>query len=266
VLEQVVHERAAMLLAMDVGNTQAKVGLFQGDALRGRWRLSTASRPTSDELVLRLQALLSSVGTPTAMLEGCCIASVAPALDRELESAAQRLCDRPPMFVHAGLTTGLTWNIPHPERVGADRVANAVAAHAAGAAFAVDFGTATKIEALKGADYCGGAIAPGLGICAEVLFEKGAKLPLAPLQAPECAVGVDTIGCMQSGLVRGHAAMVQGLVEQMAEETGADAVAVAAGGYAAVLAPLCPCVDRVEADLTLHGVRMVYDLNIKDVA
>lgn len=251
-----------MLLAVDVGNSNTVLGLFDGDTLREQWRLQTDLHRLADEWGVLLLGLLASAGLRRDEVAQAVVASVVPPVTPALtQGLARHLCC-PTLVVGRQHLPEVPVDVEEPGSVGVDRLVNVLAARAstAGALIIVDFGTATTFDAVsvEGA-FLGGAIAPGLGIAAEALFARAALLPRIALVAPPAAIGRNTVTNMQSGIVLGYAALVDGMVERMRNELGGRATAIATGGWAETLAPVCPAIDRVDPALTLNGLRLVWE-------
>lgn len=247
------------LLCVDVGNTHVVLGLWSGTAWVRHWRVKTNPRATADEYAVYLAALLED--ELCAELQAVAIASVVPAVTLTLVHWARRYLNVQPAVLGAedvGLER-IRYDDPH--QLGADRLANAVAAHArtGGAALVVDCGTATKFEFVdQQGVYWGGAIAPGLGIAGDALFSRAARLYRVPLTAPARVIGRNTVHALQVGLLHGHAALIDGVVQRMRAESGVPAPVIATGGFAGLVAPLCRCVDEVVDSLTLDGIRLIF--------
>lgn len=253
-----------MLLAVDVGNTQTVVGLFESDVLRGHWRISTNAALTADELRVKVGGLLALDGRTWDDVDEIILSSVVPRMTMAWEQVATDACGCEAMVVGPGLKTGMPIKYGNPHEVGADRIVNGVAALEAhgGPVIVVDFGTATTIDVIsaEGA-YLGGAIAPGVETSAEALFTKAARLSKVDLEAPPVAIGTSTRQSVQAGLMLGEAAMVDGLVRRVWSELGAQAPVVATGGLAERMSPLCETIGFVDPDLTLTGLRLIRDRN-----
>ena len=253
-----------MILAVDIGNTQTVLGLFDGDALGGHWRVSTDASLTADELRVKIGGLLATEDVRWDSIGRIVVSSVVPVLTAAYEEMAQRATGRAPMVVGPGLKTGMPIRYENPREVGADRIVNAVAALAklAPPLVIVDFGTATTLDvvAADGA-YIGGAIAPGVETSAEALFSRAARLSEVDLEAPERVIGTNTRASVQAGLLLGQAAMIDGLVRRIWGELGQETRVVATGGLAARMAPLCETITDVDADLTLRGLLLIYRMN-----
>ena len=248
-----------VLLAVDAGNTEIAIGLFEGDRRIETWRVATRAGETSDEWRVKLAGLLDLDGRrpPTWAV----LASVVPHLTRTIAEALARVCGGDPLVV-SHLTTGpVTLAVDRPEEVGADRIANAAAAWTRyrGPAVVVDLGTATNLDCVDGEGrYVGGVIAPGILVSAEELMRRAARLFRVELEPPSRAVGRTTAECLQSGIVWGAVAQIDGLVARVLAETGSGARVVATGGLAARIGPLCRTVEEVEPHLTLDGLRLIW--------
>jgi type III pantothenate kinase len=255
--------RAEVLFAVDVGNTQSVLGLFEGEQLVGHWRISTNASLTADELRVKVSSLLGLDGFSWADISSAIVASVVPRLTLAWEEvAAAGGCDT--LVVGPGLKTGMPIRYDNPHEVGADRIVNGVAAYArvGGPVVVVDFGTATTIDVIaEDGAYLGGAIAPGVETSAEALFSKAARLSKVDLEPPQNVIGTNTRMSMQAGLMLGEALMVDGLVRRVWAELGRETEVIATGGLAERMGPLCETVGHVDLDLTLEGLRMIYALN-----
>lgn len=257
-----------MLLVMDVGNSHTKLGLFDGETLVANWRLVTTSGRTTDELRIMLTTLLTQEDISVRSITGCCIASVVPPVNPTIESVCKTVFRVTPVFVVPGVRTGITIKVENPKEVGADRIANSVAAAElfGGPVIVVDLGTATKFEVIsEHAEYLGGVIAPGVQISADALFERCAKLARVEIITPEHVIGKDTVSHIRAGLTFGNADMVDGLVARLAHEMRATPQVVATGGFAPLIAPLCRRIHHVDPLLTLKGLRAVFVKNEKAV-
>jgi type III pantothenate kinase len=253
-----------MLFAVDVGNTQTVLGLFDAETLAGHWRISTDASLTGDELRAKVAGLLALDGREWSDVTRVILASVVPRCTAAWEEATCDASDCGLMVVGPGLKTGMPIRYGNPHEVGADRIVNGVAAYErlGGPVVVVDFGTATTIDVID-ADgaYVGGAIAPGLETSAEALFSKAARLSKVDLEPPAHVIGTNTTESMQAGLVLGEAAMVDGLVRRVWSELAAETPVIATGGLAETLAPLCETIGHVDVDLTLEGLRLIFELN-----
>jgi type III pantothenate kinase len=262
-----------MLLAIDVGNTNIVLGVFDGATLIESWRLQTVRERTSDELGLLVDGLFAHSRIERVKIRGVILGSVVPPLTGTMRHMAERYFGVTAMIVEPGVNTGMPILYKNPSEVGADRIVNAVAAYekfgktAAGSGrpmIIVDFGTATTLDAVSAkGEYLGGAICPGVQISADALFQRAARLPRIDVRKPASVVGQTTVGAMESGLFYGYVGMVEGLVRRMSDELGGNALCVATGGLADVIAPETSLIDHVDPDLTLHGLRLVWERNQK---
>jgi type III pantothenate kinase len=254
-----------MLLTIDIGNTNITLGLYQGKELGPRWRLATAYDHMPDEYGLQLLGLLEHAGHRPQDVKGICLASVVPPLTSKIIEACKRYLNNDPLVVDAGVKTGVRVRYEDPRAVGADRIVDAVAVvHMYGTpACVVDFGTATTFDAIsKNGDYLGGAIAPGIGIAAEALFQRAAKLQRVDIQKPPSVIGRNTVHSMQSGLLYGYVGLVEGMVARFKAELGGDIKVIATGGLADIVAQETQVIQLVAPWLTLDGLRLVWDLNM----
>lgn len=253
-----------MLLAVDIGNTQTVLGLIADGVIGSRWRVGTDATMTADELHVKISALLEMAGHEGGSIDGMVIASVVPALTTAYEELGERLTGTRPLVVGPGLKTGLPIAYENPREVGADRIVNAIAAIAVFGApvIVIDFGTATTLDVVdRGGSYLGGAIAPGVETSAEALFRRAARLSAVDLDPPAHVIGRNTRESIQSGLLFGEAARVDGLVRRTIAELGYECTVVATGGLAERIAPLCETVSAVDGDLTLKGLALVWERN-----
>jgi type III pantothenate kinase len=248
-----------VLLAVDVGNTQTALGLYDGSGLTDNWRLATERSTTADELGVVLSGLLDFDG-----VAGICLASTVPVLVREWEELARKWAEATLLVVGPGVKTGIPIRYDDPREVGPDRIVNAVAAKDRYGApvIVVDFGTSTNFDVVSPeGEYVGGVLAPGIEISMDALFARAARLVKVDYAAPASVIGKTTVGGLQSGLVYGFAGQVDGIVGRIREELGAEASVVATGGLADLVAPHSRTIERVDPFLTLDGLRMVWDLN-----
>ncbi len=253
-----------MLLCIDVGNTNVTFGLYEGKNLGPRWRIRTIREETPDEYGILLDQLFRHRGYRPEQVIGVAIASVVPPLTPVFVQACQDYLERTPLVLDVGVRTGVRIRYDNPWEVGADRVADAAAVRAMYSvpACIVDFGTATIFDAVSAeGDYLGGAIAPGIGIAAHALFERTAKLPPVELTRPPSAIGRNTVHSMQSGLLFGYVGLVEGMVARFKAELGPETRVIATGGLAEVIARETEVIDVVDPWLTLHGLRIIYELN-----
>jgi len=253
-----------MLLAIDAGNTHTVFGLFDGSELRADWRVATRSDITADELAVLLLALFERAGIDPDSVTGMIVGSVVPDLNDVLVGIGQRYFDTQPLFVGPGLKSGMPILYENPHEVGADRIVNAVAAleRYGAPVIVLDFGTATTFDVVApGGEYLGGVIAPGLGVSAEALFDKAARLHRVSIKRPTRVVGRNTEESLQSGLFHGYAALVAGLVRRIRDELEVDAPVVATGGLARVFEPELDFLKAVDPGLTLEGLRILWAKN-----
>jgi type III pantothenate kinase len=254
-----------VLLAIDVGNTNVTLGLFEGERLAESWRLQTVTARTEDEYAHLVRHLLLDSGFTLSRVDALILASVVPALTSTIRSMCDRLFGRRPLEVGPGLRTGVAIHYEPPTDVGADRILNAVAAHHRyrGPCVVVDFGTATTFDCIDGAGgYVGGIIAPGLDLAVAALAQRAAKLPKVDIARPAHAIGRSTVESIQSGAFFGYAALVDGLVNRIRGEMNAPrARVVATGGLASTIATASDTIEEVLPDLTLDGLRLIHDLN-----
>ncbi len=253
-----------MLLAVDAGNTHTVLGLFENGELRAHWRLSTRLDTTSDELGVVLQSLFRASGVEAAAVGGVIVASVVPDLNRIFRDAGRTYFGSDPLFVGPGIRTGLPILYDNPHDVGADRIVNAVAAveRFGAPVMVLDFGTATTLDVVNAkGEYLGGVIAPGLGISAEALFRRAARLIRVDIRRPARVIGRNTVESMQSGLFHGYAALVEGIVRRARDELGLEAPVVATGGLAEVFAHDLDFLAAVDPGLTLEGLRLLWEKN-----
>jgi type III pantothenate kinase len=250
-----------MLLAVDVGNTQTVLGLYDGDRLIQHWRAATEAERTGDEVAALVVRLLELAELSFEVVDGVCLSSTVPLLVRSYEELAERYGRAEILVVGPGTKTGIPILFDDPRQVGPDRIVNAVAAREryGSPCIVVDFGTSTNFDAVsKAGEYVGGAIAPGIEISMDALFARAARLVKVDLVAPETAIGKTTVAGLQSGLFFGFAGQVDGIVERMQAELGGGATVIATGGLADLIAPHSKTIGEVEPLLTLDGLRLLW--------
>lgn len=252
------------VLVIDLGNTDIGIGLFDGNKLGPHWRLATDQLRTADEYGLQLKGLLEPFNINRRKINGVCVSSVVPPLTQRLIEACQAYLGYDPLVVSAKLELGIKVLYEPPEAVGTDRLADAVAVYKkyGGPACVVDFGTATTLNAItdKG-EYLGGAIMPGLGISADALVQRAAKLQPVELAAPPSPIGRNTIHAMQAGLIFGYVSSIEGLLEKFRHALGQEMCVIGTGGFIHVLGKLIPKIDHIDPWLTLDGLRLIWELN-----
>jgi type III pantothenate kinase len=257
-----------MLLAIDVGNTNIVLGVFEGDRLVESWRLATLRERTSDEIGIWVAQLFEHGALDSARVTGIVMGSVVPPLTGTFIKMAQRYFGMTPLNVDSSVDTGMPILYKNPAEVGADRILNGVAAFRLygrdrrAPMIVVDFGTATTFDAISAkGEYIGGVITPGLQISADALFQRAARLPRVDVRKPCEVIGRTTVGAIESGLYYGYVGLVDGVARRMRGELGENAMCIATGGLAGVIAPEVDLIELVDPDLTLHGLRMVWERN-----
>jgi type III pantothenate kinase len=253
-----------MLLTIDIGNTNVTLGLYDGNMLGPRWRLATEQHRMADEYGILLVSLFQHAGVQPAAVQGIALASVVPPLTGTFVSVCQDYFGQAPFVIDAGVQTGVRIKYDDPKAVGADRVVDAAAVQKlyGGPACVVDLGTATTFDAISAeGDYLGGAIAPGIGIAADALFQRTAKLPKVDLQVPPAAIGRNTVHALQSGLLFGYVGLVEGMVARFRKELGPEMKTIGTGGLASVIAGQTTVIDYIAPWLTLEGLKIVWELN-----
>jgi len=253
-----------MLLAVDIGNTNIMLGVFQGEELRATWQIATGIRRMPDEYAALLLNLLHHQGLETSDIKEVALCSVVPPLIATFEELFQRYFNISPLVVESGVKTGVRIRMENPKEVGADRIANAAAAHHLyrSPVIIVDLGTATTFDVVsREGDYLGGVIAPGINAAAEALFTQASMLPQVELAAPKHAIGSSTASAMQAGIVFGYVGLIEGIIARIQQELGEKAKVVATGGCAETIARETTVIEAVNQDLTLIGLRIIYYMN-----
>jgi type III pantothenate kinase len=253
-----------MLLTIDIGNTNITLGIYEGETLGPRWRLATVHERMADEYGLQLIGLIQHVGLKPEDVTAAAMASVVPPLTGTWVQVCQQYLKIDPLVVETGVKTGVRVRYDDPKQVGADRIVDAAAIHKlyGGPACSVDFGTATTFDAIsETGEYLGGAIAPGIGIAAEALFQRTAKLPRVDIARPPAAIGKNTVHSMQSGLLFGYVGLVEGMVARFRKELGPKMKVIGTGGLAELIAKETEVIEIIAPWLTLDGLKIVYELN-----
>jgi len=253
-----------MFLAIDIGNTNITLGVYDEIRLAATWRVATVHDRMPDEYGILLIQLMTQRGLAPEQVDGVAIASVVPALTGVFREVVESYLKQEPLVVDAGVKTGVRIRYESPREVGADRVVDcaAVKVKYGGPACVVDFGTATTFDAITAeGDYLGGAIAPGIGIAAEALFARASKLYRVEIAPPSRAIGTNTAMAMQSGIFFGYVGLVEGLVARFRRELGEEMKVIATGGLAQKVAAETPVIQHVDPWLTLDGLRIVYEMN-----
>lgn len=253
-----------MLLALDIGNTNITIGVFEGEELRATWRMATDVERLADEYAVTILGLLRNDEIPNKAITEAIMASVVSTLTPIFDRLCRRYFDVEPSVVGTGTKTGVKILYDNPREVGADRIVDVVAAlHYYGPPplIIVDFGTATVFDAVTAdGEYLGGAIAPGIGISSEALFERAAKLYRVEIERPKTAIGKNTIAAIQSGTLFGYVGLIEGMVARFQEELGGNARVIATGGWADLLAKETRIFDAVDQNLTLTGLRLLHEM------
>ncbi|HXY54876.1 MAG TPA: type III pantothenate kinase [Nitrospirota bacterium] len=253
-----------MLLAIDIGNTNVVLGVFDKGVLVENWRVGTNTQITPDEYAMIFKDLFGFAGLEFKQITGVIISTVVPPLLPVMTEMSVKYFRIEPMVVTHELKTGIAIRYDNPKEIGADRIVNAVAAYKlyGGPLIVVDFGTATTFCAVTGTgEYLGGAICPGVKISAEALFLRASKLPRVELTKPMKVIGTDTISAMQAGIIYGYVGLVDGIVERMKKELSPDAKVVATGGLAELISPETKTIREIRPHLTLEGLHLLYELN-----
>jgi len=253
-----------MLLAVDIGNTNIKFGIFDGEELRATWRMASSVNQMADEYAALLLNLMNHQGLETKDINEIAMCSVVPPLTTTFERLFENYFHTSPLVVGPGIKTGMSIRMDNPREVGTDRIADGAAAHYlyGGPIIVIDLGTTTVFSIVsKESDYIGGIIATGIATAAEALFTRTAQLPRVELTRPKNVIGTNTISAMQSGIIYGYASLVEGMLTRIREELGEKVPVVATGGYAVLIARETDVIDKVNPDLTLIGLRLIYQMN-----
>lgn len=253
-----------MLLAIDVGNTNTCLGVYENKKLVVEWRLSTDRSKTVDEYGMTLRQFFMLDGMDIGRVDAVAVSSVVPPLTPTWEATSVKYLGQKPLVVGPGIKTGMDLKYDSPRDVGADRIAGAVAAYEmyGGPCIIVDFGTATTFDAVsKTGQYLGGAICPGIGISSEALFQRAARLPRIELVRPRGTIGKNTVWAMQAGIIFGYAGQVEYVVKKMKTELGGEAFVVATGGLAPLICSETTVIDKIDPTLVLEGIRIVWERN-----
>ncbi len=256
-----------MILTIDIGNTNIKTGLFEGSEMTNYWRISTKRQYTSDEYGMTMEDMFRHSALEMTRVEGIIISSVVPTVNYTIDHMCRDFFHVEPLFVHPGIDIGIDIRYDNPGDLGSDRICNAVAAYTfwGGPCISIDFGTATSFGVVdKGGVFLGGCICPGIRIASEALVTGTAKLPHYELVKPPTVVGRNTIANLQSGVIYGYVGQVEYLVERMREEVGEkDAIVIATGGFANLIASETKVIDKIDSLLTLKGLRLLYERNVR---
>ena len=254
-----------MILTLDIGNSNIKTALFDGEEMAHYWRVSTSMSKTSDEYGILLMNMFAHEGVSPKDVEGIVISSVVPTINFTIEHMCQNYFHMQPMMVAPGIKTGINIKYENPRELGSDRIANAVAAYAqyGGPCIFIDFGTATTFGVVdENGSFLGGSIFPGIKVASEALVSGTAKLPRFAIEKPESVIGRTTLTNLQSGMYYGYVGLVKHIVQKMKQELGRqDAIVVATGGMALLISEESKVIDKLDGLLTLKGLRMIYERN-----
>lgn len=254
-----------MILTMDIGNTNIKTALFDGQEMVKYWRVSTNKIYSSDEYGILFMNLFQHEKVDPKAVEGICISSVVPTINFTIDHMCQNYFHKTPMFVAPGIKTGINIKYENPRELGSDRIANAVAAYEeyGSPCIFIDFGTATTFGVIgEGGSFLGGCICPGIKLSSEALVNNTAKLPRFELTRPEHVIGRTTLTNLQSGMFYGYVGLVRNIVRKIKQELGCEATVVATGGMAVMIAEESHAIDKLDGLLTLKGLRLIYERNV----